>query len=86
VQTTPKCNEGLRWHVFDTPATISADYVEKFQHLLSATHVRGPKGEMANFHTNNRLPQPLAGRTVYSVGSPGALSDWRTVWRVIVWP
>jgi carbonic anhydrase len=47
--TTPPCTEGVRWNVFLTPATLSADQIAAFCGVFA--HNSGPV-------------QPLNGRTV----------------------
>ncbi|GAB6063462.1 carbonic anhydrase [Deferrisoma palaeochoriense] len=48
--TTPPCTEGVLWLVLKTPATVSAEQVEAFRHVMH--------------HDNNRPVQPLNARAV----------------------
>lgn len=49
--TTPPYSESVNWYIFETPLTITEQQLESF------IKFSGPKGD-------NRLTQPLYGRTV----------------------
>jgi len=48
--TTPPCSEGVKWHLFKTPSTVSKEQIVQFFSLFGAP--------------NNRPIQPRNGRTI----------------------
>lgn len=72
MQTTPgdfeggvRCNEGVRWIVFNEAKVLSAETLRDMQQWLGRTFEEGNPDER-NVYLNNRRPtQPLNGRTVY---------------------
>ncbi|KAF5828547.1 carbonic anhydrase [Dunaliella salina] len=56
--TTPPCDERVKWHVFKEPRTVSVDQLKVFSDVTLAAHSNATV-------TNNRVIQPLNGRTVY---------------------
>jgi len=48
--TTPPCSEGVKWHLFKTPSTVSKEQIVRFFSLFGAP--------------NNRPIQPRNGRTI----------------------
>ena len=70
MQTTPPCAEGLRWIVLEEPLPISVETVAKMQDWLVNVEYSGSN---SNVLTDNRLPLPLNGRTIfYASGSGGS--------------
>ena len=65
VQTTPDCNEGVRWHVFNEQPPLAPSLVQALERLISATTADAPGAPQQNYRHNNRPVQPLNGRTVY---------------------
>lgn len=64
VQTTPDCNEGLRWTVFKEHKFITAETMQKmYDWLASVSTADGSKTN--GYRADNRIPQPLNGRTVW---------------------
>ena len=55
--TTPPCSEIVKWHVFLQPRTVSVEQLSKFAEVTLAAHKNA-------IVTNNRIVQPLNGRTV----------------------
>lgn len=71
--TTPPCREVVTWHVYAEPIPVSAEVIEKHQHMVSFT-----PGDDCTFlysgicsppreKTNHRSIQPYKGRSVYYV-------------------
>lgn len=57
--TTPPCTEGVKWFHFSKPLTMSPAQLTAFKTAL------GGLNQTAAVSRNNRLPQPLNGRTVF---------------------
>jgi carbonic anhydrase len=70
LQTTPGCNEGVRWHVFREPLTITLEDMARFQKALAATTAAGDPAVERGSRSNSRYLQPLNGRTIYYDSSP----------------
>lgn len=69
--TTPDCNEGLRWHVFDDALTITPEDQQKLQQKLATTFIPGdPDKKEAGYRANNQYVQLLNDRIVYHIGAP----------------
>jgi len=58
--TTPPCSEGVMWHVFRQPVTMSKEQISIFLTALNSLKYASETG------TSNRPVQPLNERTVYS--------------------
>ena len=70
MQTTPTCDEGLRWTVFKEPVSITPATMQKmYDWLASVSTTDGTKTN--GYRANNRIPQPVNARTVWSYGSGG---------------
>jgi carbonic anhydrase len=54
--TTPPCTEGLKWHMFTQPVTMSTKQLARYQASLAIS------GQTATTLSNNRPVQPLNGR------------------------
>lgn len=72
VQTTPTCNEGLRWHVFNQHDLITSTMMQSLELLTALTQDDTPGAPTQNFRHNNRPVQPLNGRTVMFHNTGGA--------------
>ena len=67
LQTTPGCNEVVRWTVFKEPVSITSATMAKMQLWLANVSEETDEGTVTNgYRTNNRFVQPLNGRTVWS--------------------
>jgi carbonic anhydrase len=71
MQTTPKCNEGLRWHLFESPFTITAATLDKMRMFVAET--TDDEGDIVTYRDNNRPVQPLHGRTIMQYIDPGVV-------------
>lgn len=79
MQTTPGCNEGLRWHVFNEQASITPAAMQSLEGLHALTMDNTPAAPRQNYRHNNRPVQPLHDRTIYfhntgSAEHPGTVS------------
>lgn len=72
VQTTPGCNEGLHWIVFEQPLSVTAATLEKMREFVAKT--TDATGAIVTYRDNDRPVQPLNGRTVWRYGDAGALA------------
>lgn len=57
--TTPPCREGVEFHIFTAPQTISQEQLDRYPFLLSPPS-----------HPTNRAIQPLNGRVIYTNDCP----------------
>jgi hypothetical protein len=69
VQTIPVCNEGLRWHVFKTPKTITADSMRKMRQWQGNSKSK-ESAELQIYHDNSRGTCELYGRSVLYHADP----------------
>lgn len=63
LQTTPTCNEGLRWHVMNQQDYISTQMMQNLENLHAQT-IDDVKEGKQNYRHNNRPIQPTNGRTI----------------------
>ena len=68
--TTPPCTEGVSWTIFTETQPISVLQVQTLSDLLATAIMDGFIPE----RTDNRLPQPLYNRTIWSYGPTSATS------------
>ena len=66
--TTPPCTEGVSWTIFTETQPISVLQVQTLSDLLATAIMDGFTPE----RTDNRLPQPLYNRTMWSYGPTSA--------------
>lgn len=79
LQTTPGCNEGLRWHVFNQQDAITSTLMQTLEKLHAQTVDDTPEAPRQFYRHNNRPIQPLNDRTVYfhdsgAAAYPGSIS------------
>jgi ABC-type cobalamin transport system ATPase subunit len=71
LQTTPECNEGLRWHLFDEPMTITAADQKQLMDNQAHSFIRsGANNIELLFKTNTQYIQAQNDRVVYRMGAP----------------
>eukprot|EP00892_Ulva_mutabilis_P000744 jgi/Ulvmu1/10670/UM066_0054.1 len=70
--TTPDCNEGLRWHVFNQQDYITTRMMQSLENLTALTVDDTAGAPRQNFRHNNRPIQPLNDRTVMFHDAGGA--------------
>jgi len=58
--TTPPCTEGITWFLMQNPMYASPSQILQFTSLLATEQKTAGRG------SDNRLVQPLLGRTIYS--------------------
>jgi hypothetical protein len=65
--TTPPCTEGIMWHLMAKPQPISAEQLNVFTSILAGQQNAGVGNSRG---ADNRLTQPLNGRTVTASFDP----------------
>lgn len=69
--TTPPCAEGLRWHVFKQPVSITPETLLKMENYLALSAGDTPD-EILGYRHNERLIVPLNGRSIWKFTDPAA--------------
>lgn len=64
VQTTPGCNEGVRWIVYNEALTITPSVMRSIEQYVCETN--DGAGTENHYVSNRRQCQDINGRTIYS--------------------